>query len=235
MGPEASTEALLIVTADDYGYRAPYDDGIVEAARAGAVDAVSAMVGRQRCEPGPLLEAGVEIGLHLELPGVGAGEGGARAGGRERERARRELLLQLERFEEVFGRPPAHLDGHHHCHAAPGLASMVARVATERGLPVRSVRPSHRRLLRCLGIATPDRLVGRLDASEPALPALLERAERLPAGVTEWMVHPGHRDPESGSSYDEAREEDLKLILSLSERLGPLRTTHAGALGRPPG
>ena len=235
MSPEAGSDALLIVTADDYGYRAPYDEGILEAARAGAVDAVSVMVGRRRCEPGPLVETGVEIGLHLELPGVSAGEGGARAGGRERERARRDLLSQLEHFQEVLGGPPAHLDGHHHCHAAPGLAAMVARIASERGLPVRSVSPSHRRLLRCLGIPTPDRLIGRLHASEPALPRLLERAERLPAGVTEWMVHPGHRDPESGSSYDAAREQDLKLILRLSERLRPFRTTHAAALGGRPG
>jgi predicted glycoside hydrolase/deacetylase ChbG (UPF0249 family) len=234
MSPEAGTDALLIVTADDYGYRRPYDEGILEAARAGAVDAVSAMVGR-RCEPRPLLETGVEIGLHLELPGISAEERGARAGGHERERARRELILQLERFQELFGRPPAHIDGHHHCHAAAGLASVLARVASERGLPVRSVSPSHRRLLRCLGIPTPDRLIGRLDASEPALPALLERAEGLPAGVTEWMVHPGRRDPDSGSSYDAAREEDLNLVLSLRRRLGPLRTTHAAALGRRPG
>ena len=34
----------------------------------------------------------------------------------------------------------------------------------------------------------------------------------LPDGVTEWVVHPGHPDPEAGSSYDIARQEDLGTL-----------------------
>ena len=47
----------------------------------------------------------------------------------------------------------------------------------------------------------------------------------MPAGITEWMVHPGRRDPASGSSLDAAREEDLMLLLELqaTEVLAPLR------------
>jgi predicted glycoside hydrolase/deacetylase ChbG (UPF0249 family) len=58
----------LIVTADDWGYSSRYNAGIAEALGAGAVDAVSAMVLRPACDPGPLLEYGVEVGLHLEIP-----------------------------------------------------------------------------------------------------------------------------------------------------------------------
>ena len=171
----------LIISADDYGYSPAYDDGILEAARAGAVDAVSAMVRRRPLEPTPLLLSGVEVGLHLEL---------------EADAARTSVLLQLEVFEDAFGRPPAFLDGHHHSHAAAGIAMTVGQVAAERGIPVRSVDESHRRLLRRLGVATPDLLVGRLAESEPAMPTELEAVmmgERAPsAGVVEWMVHPGH-------------------------------------------
>ena len=196
-----SAEALLIV-ADDYGYAPAYDTGIVEAAAAGAVDAVGAMVLREP-DPGPLLETGVEVGLHLELD-------------------RAPLEQQLELFERSFGHPPAYLDGHRHGHAIPGKTALaVARLGAQRRLPVRSVSPRHRRLLRCLGAPTADRLLGRLEESEPAMPAELARwlgAGEAPPGVTEWMVHPGNPDATSGSAYDRGRGEDLALLLELGDR-----------------
>jgi predicted glycoside hydrolase/deacetylase ChbG (UPF0249 family) len=203
----------LVITADDYGYRPSYNRGILEAARAGAVDAVSAMVEREFCDAEPLLRTGIAIGLHLELPET-LEEGAARGS----------ALSQLDRFKRTFGRQPAYLDGHNHCHAADGLAAPIARMAAERGIAVRSVDDRHRRLLRSVGVSTPDRLVGRLDPAEPVLPDLLgsvlEGSAAPPPGVTEWMVHPGYRDPERASSYDAAREQDLELVLNRSDRLG---------------
>ncbi len=140
---------------------------------------------------------------------------------------------QFRGFEDAFGSPPAYLDGHHHCHARGAPAVAVAEVARERGLPVRSVDARHRRLLRCKGVATPDRLVGRLSEEEPALPAEIAalREGAGPEGVTEWMVHPGHAAPEAGSAYDAGREEDLRLLLALADDpwLRRIRTTHAAA------
>jgi predicted glycoside hydrolase/deacetylase ChbG (UPF0249 family) len=218
---------VLIISADDYGYSPAYDRGILEAAGAGAVDAVSAMVDREGLDPEPLLATGVEIGLHLELAPLKG-----RAGEGERRDAVAELRRQLGRFEELFGRRAAYLDGHHHAHAAPGLAAAIARNAGEHRLPVRSVDARHRRLLRCLGIATPDRLIGRLSEAEPARPPELEA---LPEDVTEWMVHPGYREASGGSSYDAGREEDLRLLLEFADaeawrRRGIERRTHAAAL-----
>lgn len=228
--------ATLIITADDYGYSPGYDEGIVDAATARAVDSVSVMVTRGRLNPEPILATGVELGLHLELPREL--EEAESAGPREREQALRELDRQLGAFETAVGRPPAYLDGHRHCHAHAGLAPALGREAAQRGLPVRSIDANHRRILRRAGAATPDRLIGRY-SEEPdgALPAELRRVvdegEDLPRGVTEWMVHPGHPDPESGSGYDQAREEDLDLLLSLCllPALRNARSTHAAALG----
>jgi predicted glycoside hydrolase/deacetylase ChbG (UPF0249 family) len=231
-----SDRHALIITADDYGYRRSYDGGILEAAQAGALDAVSAMVLRKGCDPVPLLETGVEVGLHLELP-EWRGDLRHSAGPGDREAAIAALSNQLRRFGKLFGRPPAHLDGHYHCHAAPGLAAAVGRVAREQRLPVRSVTARHRRLLRCQGVPTPDRLVGRLDEDEPALPAEIRAVARgegeLPPGVTEWMVHPGRSDPASGSAYDRGRAEELDLLLrlGLAPALAAARTTHLVALG----
>jgi predicted glycoside hydrolase/deacetylase ChbG (UPF0249 family) len=217
-GHNRGSLSTLVITADDYGYSPRYDEGIVEVARAGAVDSVSAMVLRGPPAAGLLLATGVEVGLHLEL-------------GSNEARARDEAALQLERFQRLFDRDPAYLDGHRHCHTQAAIASMVAELARGLGLPVRSVDSRHRRLLRRLGVATPDLLIGRLEEDEPALPAeLAGGGSGLPDGVIEWMVHPGRRDPESGSRYDRGREEDLELLLGWQAPPGLRRSTHQAAL-----
>ncbi len=53
------------------------------------------------------------------------------------------------------------------------------------------------------------------------------------AEVVEWMVHPGHTDRATGSTFDAGREQDLRLLVDLLDA-GPLRglrATHASALG----
>jgi predicted glycoside hydrolase/deacetylase ChbG (UPF0249 family) len=194
------------------------------------------MVSREGCDSESLAETGVEVGLHLELPPQVTRPWGPR--GFERRVARWALEGQLDRFEELFGRPPAYVDGHHHCHACSAeVAAAVARVARERGVAVRSVAPRHRELLRLAGVATPDLVVGRTDPAEalvpPELRHAIEEEGELPSGVVEWMVHPGYADPGAGSSYDEAREEDLRLLLDLAgePRLRAARATHGEALG----
>jgi len=90
---------ILVITADDYGYWPSYNRGILEAVEAGAVDSVSAMVEREHCDPEPLLESGVEIGLHIEFEG--------RWGARSANAARTSLRVQLDRFVDPFHRWPA--------------------------------------------------------------------------------------------------------------------------------
>lgn len=195
----------LLITADDYGYSRRVNEGILTAARAAAVDAVSAMAGRAWCDPAPLLETGVAVGLHLEeaRPGEGAAEA---------------VRRQAAAFERLFGRAPEHLDGHHHCHASEPLATAAQELASRLGVRVRAVSREHRRALRALGVECPDRLVGRMTVEDPAEPAEVRAAlggKPLPFGLTEWAVHPGLADPELGSSYDGGREEDLELLLEL--------------------
>lgn len=198
----------LLISADDYGYSAPYNEGILAAAHAGAVDVVGAMVLRADCDPVPLVRSGVAIGLHLELPPVPAGE------------PEEAVEAQLRRFAEAFARSPSRLDGHHHAHAADPWRDAVARAAKRIGVPVRAAGREHRDWLRGQGAVTEDVLVGRLDPADPALPSLIAELRaggaRAP-GAVEWMTHPGLADAASGSGYDEAREEDLNLLLGLAE------------------
>ena len=229
MSVESAAEpaaSRLIITADDYGYWPSYNEGILASIEAGAIDAVSAMVDRDHCDPGPLLDTGVEIGLHIEFEG--------RWGPRSGAPARSSLRVQLDRFVDLFHRWPAFLNGHHHCHARPELATPVLQAAQQMNVPVRSVSADHRQWLRERGIATPDLLLGRLKSNEPVEPHQLRD---LPAGVTEWLTHPGYPDGDSGSEYDVARREDLEAVLRarVRERFDrppwgeAERTTHAEA------
>jgi predicted glycoside hydrolase/deacetylase ChbG (UPF0249 family) len=193
----------LLITADDYGYSPAYNRGILRAAMAGAVDAAGAMVTRPWCDPAPILRTGVEVGLHLELA----------------DPTRSGVADQVSRFEALFGASPAFLDGHHHCHAKPPADEAVAEVAAELGVRVRSVDQRHRELLRRRGVLTPERLLGRLDPQEPPMPpavAAVRDGTPPPSGLSEWMVHPGERDPAAASHYDQARVEDLRLLLALT-------------------
>jgi predicted glycoside hydrolase/deacetylase ChbG (UPF0249 family) len=199
--PQGDNRRLLVITADDYGYWPSYNQGILEAIGMGALDCVSAMVDREYCDPAPLLESGVEIGLHIEFEG--------RWGSRSGAPARTSLRVQLDRFVDFFGRWPSFLNGHKNCHARPELATPVFQTAQQIGAPVRSVNPDHRQWLQERGIDTPDVVIGRMRSNEPAEPPELRNLGR---GVTEWVTHPGHPDPESGSSYDIARQEDLALL-----------------------
>jgi predicted glycoside hydrolase/deacetylase ChbG (UPF0249 family) len=230
-GDNRAAVDALVISADDFGYAPAYDSGILEAVDAGAIDAVSVIAGRQGLDPFGLALAGVELGLHLELPVARAGL----AGGVERRAALAAFDSQLESFRRAFRREPAFLDGHKHCHAAPGLAALVGRRAVEHGLVVRSVDARHRELLRSLGASTPDLLIGRMDEREPALPAAVNDVllgGRGVEGVVEWMVHPGHPVRAAGSAYDQGRGEDLRLLLRLAEEpaVRRLRATHAEAL-----
>jgi chitin disaccharide deacetylase len=196
-----------VITADDYGYWPSYNRGILEGIEMGAVDCVSAMVEREHCDPKPLLDSGVEIGLHIEFEGRWGPHSGAPA--------RTSLRVQIERFGDLFGRWPSFLNGHKHCHARPELATPVFQTAQQIGAPVRSVNPDHRQWLRERGIDTTDLLIGRTESKADAQPTELRS---LPAGVTEWVTHPGHPDSESGSSYDLARQEDLALLQKVMVR-----------------
>lgn len=232
MEATARPRRQLIITADDYGYWPTYNEGILAAIEAGAIDAVGAMVEREHCDPAPLLESGVEVGLHIEFEG----RWGARSGAP----ARTSLRVQLDRFVDLFHRWPSFLNGHRHCHARPELATPVLQVAEQMHVPVRSISRDHRQWLRERGIATNDVLIGRMQSNEPEEP---EELRELAPGVTEWMTHPGYPDPESGSEYDIARREDLDVLLRTRVRARfdtPVwgdaeRTTHAKAFAYPGG
>ncbi|MDU7019550.1 MAG: ChbG/HpnK family deacetylase, partial [Enterobacter sp.] len=49
----------------------------------------------------------------------------------------RELDCQFNRFVDVFGREPTHIDSHHHVHMIPAIFPLVAEFAKRKGVAMR--------------------------------------------------------------------------------------------------
>ena len=133
------------------------------------------------------------------------------------EATEREIEAQFRAFFDLFGGPPAHVDGHQHAHALPGIRPLVL-AATARHAPrawVRDCTPApgagpgwdlKGRLIgafsaglgkdaRAHGLTVNSGFAGAYDFSGAApFRAVLKRAlARLPDGGA-LMVHPGHVD-----------------------------------------
>lgn len=145
-------EYLLIVNADDFGLSKGQNYGIVEACRHGVVTSTTAMVNGEAIEHAAALSRDLPdlgVGMHFVLtlgmpltamPGL-TREGVlgkwiwemAEEGTLPLEEIARELDCQFNRFVDLFGREPTHIDSHHHVHMIPAIFPLVAEFARRKG------------------------------------------------------------------------------------------------------
>jgi predicted glycoside hydrolase/deacetylase ChbG (UPF0249 family) len=161
---------LLIVNADDLGADTIATDRTLECFGAGAITSATAMMFMRDSERGARLaqEAGLPVGLHLNLTQRYDGDGVPAPVARRQDRVvrfmadprRRRLGLaphlaaaergairdQLACFRALYGGEPTHLDGHNHIHLNPTVFACLPK-----GI---AIRPAH-------DIESPSRL-GRL-------------------------------------------------------------------------
>jgi predicted glycoside hydrolase/deacetylase ChbG (UPF0249 family) len=256
----SATLRSLIVNADDFGLTAGVSRGILQAHRRGIVTSTTALASLPPQSDLDAEAAGLQtlgLGLHVNLswgtpvspPSTVTSlldEDGrfsrdlARLEARaEPDQVRREVEAQVEAFARRFGRPPTHLDSHHHVHRLARVAEAVLEVALAARLPLRSQEPGFRDGLRRRGARTADHFLGG-DGTEPywTTERLLDALAGLPVGVTELMCHPGHYDDALAySRYGKQREAELAALCdpearATVERLG-IRLAHFGALARP--
>lgn len=145
-------ERRIAVCVDDFGLHPGVAEAALVLAHQGRISAVSGQVGAPAWRSGAkalreLMACGIDIGLHLDLTqhpcdaALRAPLAGwvlrAAVGAVPAVRLRREIECQLDRFEQVTGRAPAHVDGHQHVHQLPGvrevlLDALAARYAGQR-------------------------------------------------------------------------------------------------------
>ncbi|EKS7109697.1 MULTISPECIES: chitin disaccharide deacetylase [Enterobacter] len=149
-------ENLLIVNADDFGLSKGQNYGIIEACRRGVVTSTTALVNGDAVEHAAQLSREVPalgVGMHFVLtlgmplspmPGLTRdGQLGkwiweqAEQGTLPLEEISCELDCQFNRFVDLFGREPTHIDSHHHVHMIPALFPSVAEFAQRKGVAMR--------------------------------------------------------------------------------------------------
>jgi chitin disaccharide deacetylase len=127
---------VLVVNADDFGLTDGINEGVVRAHRHGIVTSASLMVQAPRAAAGAALAAGcpeLSVGLHfVERPAADIDDPATLA---------RELDTQLELFSSLLGRPPTHIDGHHHVQLEGERHAVFTDVADRLGIPVRGHSP----------------------------------------------------------------------------------------------
>jgi len=158
-GGATPDERRLVVNADDFGFSAGVNRGILEAHAAGVVSSVSVLVNT----PGwpdardwlRAMGGALGVGLHLNLtsgaplttaPSLTSPRTGrfhsltalvARAltGRLDPAHVAAECAAQLARLREA-GVPVTHIDSHRHVHALPGVWGVVIETARREGVPV---------------------------------------------------------------------------------------------------
>jgi predicted glycoside hydrolase/deacetylase ChbG (UPF0249 family) len=127
------------------------------------------------------------------------------------EEARIELGNQIDVFRKIMGRFPTHLDTHHHVGRHDPILDLVLGFARALKVPVRSQDDTVRNAARRMGLQTPDHFMGE-SGSEPywSRERTVAHLESLPAGLSEFMTHPGYFDDDLAySRYGRQRETEL--------------------------
>jgi len=230
----------LIVNADDFGRSPGVNLGIVEAHRDGVVTSATLMVNHAPAAAAARLAQDnprLGVGLHFavtggvptlppsEVPSLVDASGRLPAKPEGLARARQDEVLaearaQIERFRQLLGRAPTHLDSHHHAHRLPVVLDALLTVASEAGLPLRNASAPVGERTRALGVRTTDAFVASFYAEGATLADLLAVVSKLQDGTTELMCHPGHADPEllASSGYAMERERELAVLKSPEAR-----------------
>jgi predicted glycoside hydrolase/deacetylase ChbG (UPF0249 family) len=225
-----ASEKLLIVNADDFGFTHDVNEGIIEAHRSGIVTATTLMANGAAFEHAVQLAKAtptLDVGAHLVLVGAPGLPRTVAALVRQvtlrRLRIYEELDAQIRRIQAA-GIRPTHLDTHKHTHLLPPVLDAVARLSREHGIPwVRRPLnlPVMTRSLRRRGCKLTDRFEGFSLTGKFHTRELVAFLNSLPAGLTEFMCHPGYCTDElrgAATRLKESRQRELEALVALETR-----------------
>lgn len=249
----------LIVNADDYGRTAAVSQGVRNAHLFGIVTSTTCMMNmptvvediRIALEESPHLGLGVHLVLTSGKPllpvdqvsSLISSDGSfhkldqflARLDQIDPFQAKAEWQAQIECFVAAAGRPPTHLDSHHHAsyfteplfrgmlelagEYGAGIRLVIAQGSDDSmaGLPAQLLNPIREfapRLLNEFKPRTPDAFCASFYDKMATKEELLGLIHGLEPGTSEIMCHPGYADPIllAGSVYARQREAELGIL-----------------------
>ena len=136
----------IVVCADDFGANDAASNAIIDLGQRQAISATSCLVHAPAAATHAsrlrVAAPAVSIGLHLDLTQFVPGSiratlhrwllRGLVLRNADRAQVLAEIRRQLQRFEELFARPPAYVDGHCHVHQLPGVREPLLREIAAR-------------------------------------------------------------------------------------------------------
>ena len=203
--PRRPDDRYLIVNADDLGADRGTSRGIIEAHARGIVTSASLMV--------DMPDARAAVRAAREHPRLGVGlhvsfTAGPRTVDLSDARAvRQELERQLERFVELTGQEPTHVDSHHHVHCRPELAPLFVALCRARRIPLRGFSG-----VTYLGHFYGQWEHGKTDLQHISPEYLMSLLVGIRPGVSELACHPGDRDARFDPMYDWQRRFELDAL-----------------------
>lgn len=206
---------MLVVNADDFGLARGVNGWIIEAFKRGIVRSTSLMVRRAAADEAAKMAADnpdLGVGLHIDLGDWKYENGEWRllnsvADCDDEKGMRKEIDSQLERFAQLVGKPPTHLDSHHHVHRSPELAPLVNETGKRLNVPVRGNS----------AVAYVGSFYGQSDTGEPypelvSVKTLLNLLHNVKQDACELSCHPGYVSEDLHSSYSRERELELAAL-----------------------
>ena len=229
----------LVVNADDLGLCDAVNAGVLRAHAEGIVTSASLMVDAPAAESAVAAAAEhprLALGLHVDLGEWVCEDGDWREARHvvdtdDPAAVRAELERQLERFEALAGRPPAHLDSHQHAHRSEPVRSIMGVRAKALRVPLR-----HHGRVRYCGAFYGHGSGGAPLPEAITATALARLIEALPDGATELCCHPAAAPPDA-TAYAHERVQELAALTDPAvraaiERAGVRLCTFDEALGR---
>ena len=194
----------LVINADDFGLSEGINRGILEAHRRGILTSTSLLVNRPWSEEAAALSRDapeLSIGLHVDLRDDRGSPAGLPLELQE------ELRTQFQRFQELMGRVPTHIDSHHNVHRQPEALPEFIDFARRCGLPLREHSPV-RYFSKFYGQWGGQTHLEQISAENLARMLGTEIGE----GITELSCHPGYSEPDYPGSYAVEREAELRAL-----------------------
>lgn len=197
----------LIINADDFGYTRGVNRGVREAHERGLLTSAGLMVNTpgtgeavEMARDMPRLSLGLHVNFTNEAQRLFDFDDPAIC--------RVELQRQFDRFVELLGRLPSHLDSHQHVHRDSRRLPFFRELAAAHGVPLRDDGP----VVYVggfygqweYGVSSPDK-VGF---------SAIERIVRLEVGpgITELACHPGYVDGGAELVYNTEREIEVATL-----------------------
>lgn len=210
-----NTKRYLIVNADDFGQSCGVNRGIIAAFGNGIVTSASLMVRwAAAVEAAAYARAHpkLSVGLHVDLAEwsyksetwlplyevVPPDDHAAIAA---------EIAHQLERFRELLGRNPTHLDSHQHAHHQEPVRSILMSLSRDLRVPLRHYSTN----ARYCGAFYGQSVKGEPFPEGISVDSLVDILTNLPFGVTELGCHPGWPD-DLKSMYRAERASEVKTL-----------------------